>query len=176
MIFNESSIKGVYLIDIEPVEDERGFFARSFCRESFDRHGLDLSVAQSNISLNHHKGTIRGMHFQSSPHEETKLVRCTMGSIYDVVIDLREESDTYLQWMAVTLTAANYKMLYIPKGVAHGFQTLTDNTEVFYQMGQSYQPGSTKGVRWDDPVFSIKWPLKCEVISEKDANYLNYFI
>jgi len=171
MIFGETALKGAYIIDSEMKEDERGFFARSFCMKEFERHGLNPRVAQCNISFNRKKGTLRGMHYQIAPHEEAKLVRCTRGSIYDVIIDLRHHSATFKQWLAVELTATNFRMLYIPKGFAHGFQTLEDNTEVFYQMSEFYYPEYARGIRWDDRAFGIKWPLMKPIMSEKDKSY-----
>jgi dTDP-4-dehydrorhamnose 3,5-epimerase len=171
VIFTETALKGACIIDSEMKEDERGFFARSFCMKEFESHGLNPRVAQCNISFNRKKGTLRGMHYQIAPHEEAKLVRCMRGSIYDVIIDLRRHSATFKQWLAVELTAINYRMLYIPNGFAHGFQTLEDNTEVFYQMSEFYYPEYARGVRWDDPSFCIKWPLAKPIMSEKDKSY-----
>lgn len=175
MIFWETKIKGAFLIELEPVEDERGFFARSWCQEEFKSRGLNPGLVQCNISFNHKKGTLRGMHYQTAPHEDAKLVRCTRGQIYDVIIDLRLQSPTYKQWLAVELSADNRKMLYIPEGFAHGFQTLTDNTEVFYQMSEFYHPECAEGVRWNDPAFGIRWPETVErIISAQDQNYPGY--
>ncbi len=174
MIFTETRLKGVYIIDMEPIRDERGFFARSFCQNDFTEHGLKVNVAQCNVSFNKKKGTLRGMHFQHPPKAEAKLVRCTRGKIYDVVIDLRPGSPTYCQWEAVELTADNYRALYIPEEVAHGFQTLEDNSEVFYQMYEFYAPEYAGGVRWDDPAFGITWPLPRPIISERDQSYPLY--
>ena len=171
MIFTETALEGAYLITIEPIEDERGFFSRSFCQKEFAVHGLNADVAQCNISFNKKKGTLRGMHFQTTPKEEAKLVRCTQGVIYDVIIDLRPESPTYCKWVGEELTAHSYKALYIPERFAHGFQTLEDNSEVFYQMFEFYAPEYASGVRWDDPTFNIKWPLKTPIISERDRAY-----
>lgn len=171
MIFEETKLKGAYVINIEPIEDERGFFARSFCQKEFEQLGLNPCVAQCNISFNKKKGTLRGMHYQAAPHEEAKLVSCVKGSIYDVIIDLRPGSITYCQWVSVELSAENHKMLYIPEGFAHGFQTLEDNTEVFYQMSEFYHPESARGVRWNDPAFGIEWPSAELIISEKDSTY-----
>jgi len=171
MIFSETALKGAFLIEPERLEDERGFFARTFCQSEFKAHGLEANIAQCNVSYNKLKGTLRGMHYQAEPKAETKLVRCTRGAIYDVIIDLRQESPTYLQWLAAELTAENRKMLYIPKGFAHGFQTLEDDTEVFYQMSEPYAPEHARGLRWDDPAFTIKWPLKDKIISKKDMGY-----
>ncbi len=174
MIFTETRLKGIYIIDMEPIRDERGFFARSFCQNDFTEHGLKVNVAQCNVSFNKKKGTLRGMHFQLPPKAEAKLVRCTRGKIYDVVIDLRPGSPTYCQWEAVELSADNYRALYIPEEFAHGFQTLEDNSEVFYQMFEFYAPEYASGVRWDDPAFGINWPLPGPIISERDQLYPPY--
>ena len=174
MKFTETGLKGAYIIELEQIEDERGFFARSWCEKEFAKHGLNSNLVQCNISFNRKQGTLRGMHYQGDPHEEAKLVRCTMGAIYDVIIDLRSESATFKQWTGVELTAENRKMLYIPEGFAHGFQTLEDNTEVFYQMSEFYHPESAKGVRWNDPVFKIEWLMKNPIISPKDGAYENF--
>lgn len=171
MKFNEMSLKGAYLIDIEKIEDERGFFARSWCVEEFKKHGLNSKLVQCNISYNNRKGTLRGMHYQVKPHEEDKLVRCTKGAIYDVIVDLRPTSDTYKQWISQELTSENRKTIYIPKGFAHGFQTLTDNTEVLYQMSEFYQPEFARGFRWDNGLYNIMWPIEEKIISEKDKNF-----
>lgn len=173
MNFIETKIKGAYVIEMEYLRDERGFFARSFCSNEFTQHGLKESFQQCNISFNHKKGTIRGLHYQEFPFQETKLVRCTQGAIFDVIVDLRRDSSTFVEWYSIELTADNHKMLYIPEGIAHGFQTLSPNTEVFYQMGSDYHPESARGIRWDDPLINIKWPAKCSVISEKDKSYKN---
>lgn len=168
MIFNETKLKGAYVIESEKVEDERGFFTYSYCQKEFLEHGIKLDIVQCNVSFNKAKGTLRGMHFQSSPFEQAKLVSCTRGRIYDVIIDLRKGSVTYCKSFAAELNEKNYKMLYIPKGFAHGYQTLEDDSVVFYQMSEFYHPECARGVRWDDPLFSIKWPLDVRVISEKD--------
>ena len=168
MIFTETTLKGAYVIEAERKEDERGFFARTCCQEEFRARGLSPRVAQCSVSFNENKGTLRGMHYQVAPHQETKLVSCVRGAIYDVIIDLRPDSPTYCHWFAVDLSAENYKMLYIPEGFAHGFQTLEDTSEVFYQMSESYYPQAARGVRWDDPAFGIEWALECKVISAKD--------
>jgi dTDP-4-dehydrorhamnose 3,5-epimerase len=173
--FIETKLKGAYIIEVEPIEDERGFFARSWCQKEFIEHGLNSNLVQCNISFNRKQGTLRGMHYQAKPHEEAKLVRCTMGAIYDVIVDIYPDSPTFKQWVAVELTAENRKMLYIPGGMAHGFQTLVDNTEVFYQMSEFYYPQSAKGVRWDDPIFKIDWPENDQlVISDKDRSYPDF--
>jgi dTDP-4-dehydrorhamnose 3,5-epimerase len=167
MIFTETKLKGAYIIELEKLEDERGFFARTFCQDEFRKHGLNPCIAQCNISYNKKKGTLRGMHYQAKPYEEAKLVSCIQGSIYDVIIDLREDSETYCQWFAVELSTLN-SQLYVPEGFAHGFQTLEDGTTVFYQMSEFYHPESSRGVRWDDPKFKIYWPLLNPIISVKD--------
>jgi len=170
--FTETQLKGAYIIEPELIRDERGFFARSWCQKEFTERGLNTNLVQCNISFNLKKGTLRGMHYQAKPYEEAKLVRCTMGAIYDVIIDIRPESPTFKQWVAVELTAENRKMLYIPEGMAHGFQTLVDNTEVFYQMSEFYQAESASGVRWNDPAFNVEWLIKQDlVISKKDQSY-----
>ncbi|HRW07725.1 MAG TPA: dTDP-4-dehydrorhamnose 3,5-epimerase [Caldilineaceae bacterium] len=173
MLFQPTKLADAYVIDLQKHEDERGFFARSWCRNEFVEQGLDPNLVQCNISFNKKAGTMRGMHFQMEPHAETKLVRCTSGAIYDVIVDVRPESSTFLQWIGVTLSAENRTMLYVPKGFAHGFQTLVDNTEVFYQMSEFYAPGYAAGFRWDDPLFAIPWPQPVTVISTKDEAYPN---
>jgi dTDP-4-dehydrorhamnose 3,5-epimerase len=174
VIFIETELKGACVIEIEKLNDHRGFFARAWCQKEFEEHNLVSRVKQANVSYNKKKGTLRGMHYQLSPYEETKLVRCTRGSIYDVIIDLRPGSPTYTQWFGVELTAENYKMLYVPENFGHGFQTLEDDTEVTYQVSQFYTPGSERGIRWDDPAFSIVWPSAVQVISDKDKNWPDY--
>jgi dTDP-4-dehydrorhamnose 3,5-epimerase len=208
MIFAETRLKGSFLIDIQRNEDDRGFFARSYCFREFEEHGLNPRVVQCNISYNAKKGTLRGMHYQVPPYEEAKLVRCTMGAIYDVIVDLRPNSETYCQWIGVELSSprfplpssishsvvdcsrlsddgsrssadgslltAHYRMLYIPEGFAHGFITLEDDTEVFYQMSEFYVPDSARGFRWNDSAFGIRWPLEPAVVSEKDRSYRRF--
>jgi dTDP-4-dehydrorhamnose 3,5-epimerase len=171
MIFIETALKGAFIIEPEPIRDERGFFACTWNQEEFARRGLNPRVVQANVSFNRQRGTIRGMHFQMSPHQEAKLVRCTTGSIYDVIIDRRDDSPSLNQWIGLELSAGNRRMLYVPEGFAHGFQTLEDNTEVAYQISEYYHPESACGVRWDDPAFGIKWPLQVSEISEKDRSY-----
>jgi dTDP-4-dehydrorhamnose 3,5-epimerase len=168
MIFTETKLRGAYIIEPELIEDERGFFARTLSAEEFSAHGLNPNIAQCNTSLNKRKGTLRGMHYQIAPDEEAKLVRCTAGAIYDVIIDLRRDSPTRAQWFGVELTFQNRLMVYVPAGFAHGYQTLADDTEVFYQVSEYYHPESARGVRWDDPAFGIEWPLPISVISERD--------
>ena len=175
MIFNETKLKGAYIIEVEPFEDERGSFARTFCREEFETHGLNSFIAQCNISHNRKKGTLRGMHYQIAPHAEAKLVTCLAGSIYDVIIDLRPDSITYCHWLAVELSARRRRsLIYIPEGFAHGFQTLEDDTEVFYQMSHAYVPQFARGVRWDDPAFAIYWPDRPRTLSDRDNNYPDF--
>jgi dTDP-4-dehydrorhamnose 3,5-epimerase len=175
VIFKEASLQGAYIIQVEPVEDERGSFARTFCREEFETRRLNPAVAQCNVSQNRMKGTLRGMHYQIAPHAEAKLVTCIAGSIYDVIIDLRPDSITYCQWIAVELSARYPRnLLYIPEGFAHGFQTLEDDTEVSYQMSHAYVPEAARGVRWDDPAFSIRWPNGPRTISARDRGYPDF--
>jgi dTDP-4-dehydrorhamnose 3,5-epimerase len=174
MIFTETKLKGAFIIDIEPRQDVRGFFARSWDEDEFKEHSLNPRLVQCNISFNKKRGTLRGMHYQVAPFAEAKLVRCTMGAIYDVIIDLRPDSPTFKQWISVELTAENHKALYVPEDFAHGFQTLMDNTEVFYQMSEFYHPECAMRVRWDDPMFGVKWILPVEIVSGQDAS--NSFI
>lgn len=174
MIFTETKLKGAYIIDVKRIEDERGFFGRSFCQKEFEAYGLTNDIRQTNVSYNKKKGTLRGMHMQLAPNEETKLVRCTRGAIYDVIIDMRPDSETYKQWIGVELTADNYRMLFVPEGFAHGFITLEDNTDVTYQVTEFYTPGAEKGVRWNDPAFNIQWPIEPVVISEKDQAHPDF--
>ena len=171
MIFNETKLKGSYIIDIEKTNDKRGFFARTWDKNIFEQKGLNSNLAQCNISFNKKKGTLRGMHYQEHPYQEAKLVRCTRGKVYEVMIDLRKNSPTFKQWEAVELCADQHKMLYIPEGMALGFQTLEDNTELFYQMSQFYMPEYSKGLKYDDPSLKILWPLRITVISQKDKSW-----
>ncbi len=156
--FMETPLAGAYVIDLDPIPDDRGFFARTWCAEEFARRGLDDRLVQSSVSFNSRAGTLRGMHFQAAPHAETRVVRCTRGSIHDVILDLRSDSETHREWFAVQLTPENGRAVYVPAGFAHGFQTLTADTEVMYQMSVPYHPASARGVRWDDPAFGIEWP------------------
>jgi dTDP-4-dehydrorhamnose 3,5-epimerase len=174
MRFTETQPKGAFIIEPTRLEDERGFFARTWCRREFAARGLDLEWVQCNISFNRERGTLRGMHYQAAPHAEAKLIRCTMGATYNVIIDLRPESPTFTQWMAVELTAENRRMLYIPEGFAAGFQTLMDHTEVFYHMSAFYAPDYARGVRWNDPAFGIQWPAEVRVMSERDQTYPDF--
>ncbi len=171
MIFKETKLQGAYLIEPALFEDERGFFARTWSQEEFAARGLNPSIVQCNSSLNKRTGTLRGMHYQVSPHEEAKLVRCAAGAIYDVIIDLRPESPTWRQWFAVELTSRNRLMVYVPEAFAHGFQTLEDDSEVLYQVSAYYDQESARGVRWDDPAFGIDWPLPITVISQRDREH-----
>jgi len=174
LIFTETRLAGAFVIELDRRWDERGFFARTFCEQEFEAHGLNAQVVQCNVSFNKRKGTLRGMHYQAAPFAEAKLVRCTSGSIYDVIIDLRPVSATFKQYFAVELTSQNRRMLYIPEDFAHGFQTLQDDTEVFYQMAQRYSAEHARGVRWNDPAFGIEWPEGDRIIIERDQNYPDF--
>ena len=177
MRFAETPIPGAYVIELEPVADERGWFARTFCASEFAAHGLEPAVVQCNTSFNARAGTLRGMHWQEQPHGEVKLVRCTRGAVWDAIVDLRPHSPAYCRWHAVELTAENGRMLYIPVDVAHGFQTLVDGSEVHYQMGHEYMPESARGARFDDPAFGIEWPVPPSggrIVSEKDRSYPDF--
>ena len=174
MKFHETKILGVFEICLEPHQDERGFFARAWCQKEFDDRGLNSRMVQCNISRNAHKGTLRGMHFQEAPFSETKIVRCARGAVYDVVVDLRPQSKTFKDWAALTLTEEAGNMVYIPEGCAHGFLTLTDGADVFYQMSEFYKPEAARGVRWNDSAFGIHWPADVKVISERDRTYPDF--
>lgn len=174
MRFQSTELPGVFLIEPAPVRDSRGWFARTYCEREFAEHGLDGRFVQCNLSHNASRRTLRGMHFQRDPRPEIKLVRCIRGSLYDVVIDLRKDSPTYLRWMGVELSARNGLALYVPAGFAHGFQTLEDETEIWYQMGEFYAPELSDGVRWNDPAFGIQWPIADPILSDKDASYPDY--
>lgn len=174
MIFEETPLKGAYTINLNRFEDERGFFARSYCRKEFEDHGITAQIVQANLSYSKKKGTLRGIHYQISPFEETKLVRCIRGAVYDVIIDLRKDSPTYKQWFGIELNEENYTMLFVPESFGHGYQTLKDHTEVIYMVSQFYAPGAERGIRWNDPVFGIQWPAEVKVISSKDANWDEY--
>lgn len=174
MTFHETKLRGVFEVRVEPHSDERGFFARTWCEREFLDLGLNHRLVQCNASFNTRRGTLRGMHFQAAPHAEAKIVRCTQGSIYDVVLDLRPQSPTFKEWVAITLTSEEHNMVYVPEGCAHGFLTLADQTEVFYQMSEFYNADSAMGVRWDDPAFQIVWPARVELISERDRTYPNF--
>jgi dTDP-4-dehydrorhamnose 3,5-epimerase len=174
MILTETKLKGVFLIDIETLQDERGFFARTWCKQEFARKGLNSDLAQCSVSFNRRSGTLRGMHYQTAPHEEVKLLRCTAGAIFDVVIDVRSDSPTFMQWIGVELSASNHRMIYVPERVAHGFQTVEDNTEVFYQISEFHAPERSAGIRWNDPAFNIHWPPAARTISARDAAFPDF--
>lgn len=171
MIFEEAPLQGAHIIELQQHQDDRGFFARAFCQHEFAEHDLAHDMVQTNVSYSGRRGTLRGMHYQEAPHREAKLVRCTQGGLYDVIVDLRPDSDTYTDWMGVQLTADNHRMLYVPEGFAHGFITLADDTEVMYQVSEFYAPGAEHGLRYDDPAIGIEWPISVEVLSEKDQTW-----
>jgi dTDP-4-dehydrorhamnose 3,5-epimerase len=171
LIIKPAPLEGAFVIDLKRLEDDRGFFARSFCAKEFADAGLDPRVAQCNVSFNRRKGTIRGMHFQAAPHAEVKVVRCTQGSVWDVIVDLRHDSATFRHWYGVELTATNRRALYVPAGLAHGFQTLTDDCELLYMMSEFYVPDASRGFRWNDPAFAIDWPIPDPILSERDRNH-----
>jgi dTDP-4-dehydrorhamnose 3,5-epimerase len=172
--FCSTPIAGAYLIELDRMNDERGFFARTFCRDEFAAHGLHREFVQGNVSFNARKGTLRGLHFQARPHEEAKLVSCTRGAIYDVIVDLRRQSSSFRRWASFDLTAENHRLLYIPEGVAHGFQSIEDGTEVSYLMTEMYHPDLARGVRWNDPAFAIHWPIADRIVSARDAGYPDF--
>jgi dTDP-4-dehydrorhamnose 3,5-epimerase len=175
LIFDETEVAGAYVIELEPITDERGFFARAWCAREFAERRLETQIAQCSISYNSRRGTLRGMHWQETPHEEVKLIRCVRGAIYDVVADLRPGSRTSGRWIAVELSAENRRLLYVPKGCAHGFQTLVDETEVFYAISMFYAPEAGRGFRYDDPAFAIEWPLTAEVVvSDRDRSWPDF--
>jgi dTDP-4-dehydrorhamnose 3,5-epimerase len=174
MTFHETKLPGVFEIHLEPKPDERGFFARSWCQKEFESHGLNPKLVQCSVSFNTRKGTLRGIHYQAAPFAEAKVVRCTMGAIYDVVLDLRPQSPTFKEWIGMRLTAMNRHMLYVPEGCGHGFLTLEDQTEIFYQMSEFYDASSARGVRWDDPAFRIAWLGEVDAISERDRTYPDF--
>jgi dTDP-4-dehydrorhamnose 3,5-epimerase len=174
MRFTETKVAGAFLIEPEPIADERGFFARTWCREEFADHGLSGELAQANISFNHRKGTLRGLHYQAAPHAEAKLVRVTRGAIWDLALDLRRDSPSYLAWFGAELSDANRHMLYVPEGCAHGFLTLTDDAEVAYQMSAPYAPEAARGVRFDDQAFGIEWPGEVVMVNERDRTYPDF--
>jgi dTDP-4-dehydrorhamnose 3,5-epimerase len=174
MKWSELPLAGAYLLEIEPVSDSRGFFARTWCNHEMRKVGLDVQFVQSSISYNERRGTIRGMHYQAEAHAESKLVRCTAGAIWDVLLDLRPDSATFRTWHAEELTAENRKSVYIPPGLAHGFQTMADKSEVCYQISNHYKPQAERGVRWNDPAFSIHWPLEAAMISDRDRSFTDF--
>jgi dTDP-4-dehydrorhamnose 3,5-epimerase len=174
MIFTKTSLEDAWLIDIEPHEDERGFFARTFCAEEFARCGLPTHFAQCSVSFNRRRGTLRGMHYQAEPHSEGKLVRCTRGAIFDVILDLRPRSATYCRWLGIELSASNRRAVYVPPGFAHGTQSLVDDTEVFYQITEPYHAELARGVRWNDPTFAIQWAMPDPIVWQRDGNFPDY--
>ncbi|MCW9706755.1 dTDP-4-dehydrorhamnose 3,5-epimerase [Fodinibius salsisoli] len=174
MIFKKTDLEDAYIIELERLGDSRGFFARAFCENEFANHGIDFSIVQANTSYSAKKHTLRGMHYQDKPYQEAKLIKCTKGAIFDVIIDMRMDSPTFKQWEGIELSEQNRKMLYVPEGFAHGFMTLEDETEVYYPVTQSYTPGAEKGIRWDDPAFNIQWPAPAEIVSEKDESWPFY--
>lgn len=174
MIFRETTLQDAYLVDPEKIEDERGSFARAWGQKEFEKQGLDVTFVQANLARSRRKGTLRGMHYQAPPHAEAKLVRCTHGAAFDVIIDLRPDSATYQGWFGVELSAENQRALYMPEGFAHGYQTLTDDTDLFYLVSAFYAPEAERGVRYDDPAFGIAWPQEVNVISEKDQRWADY--
>ena len=174
MIFNETPLAGAYTIDLELLSDERGFFARSWCQDEFAAHGLQTRIVQCNTSFNHRSGTIRGLHYQRPPHAEVKVIRCTRGAIWDVIVDLRPGSPNYLRWFGAELTASNRRMMYVPEEFAHGYITLEPETETFYQVSEFYTPGAEGGIRWNDPAIGIDWPIEPVVVSDKDAGHPNF--
>jgi len=174
MIFLETTLKGAFTIELQRIEDSRGFFARAFCKREFEQRGLNPAVVQCNVSFNPQKGTLRGMHYQQEPFREVKVVRCIAGAIFDAIVDLRPDSSTYREWSWVELSAQNGRSLYVPEGFAHGYLTLTENTEVFYQVSEFYSPGHERGIRWNDPAFRIQWPIEPLIISPKDASHPDF--
>jgi dTDP-4-dehydrorhamnose 3,5-epimerase len=174
MIFTETPIPGAYHVELQSHRDDRGLFARAWCRDAFAEHGLTESFVQANLAQTHAAGTVRGIHYQTAPHEEAKFIRCLRGVIYDVIVDLRPDSPTYLQWHAETLTAERRNAMYVPAGCAHGYQTLADDTEVFYQVTAAYTPGVEQGIRYDDRAFGIEWPHAVTVLSDKDASWSDF--
>lgn len=174
MIFQDTSIAGARIIEPKKIEDHRGFFGRIWCQQEFQQHGLKPDLAQVNVGFSNRKGTLRGLHFQTAPHAEVKIIRCTLGTIFDVIVDLRPDSPTYKRWFGVELSEDNRKMLYVPEGCAQGYITLTNNAEMYYQTSEFYHPESASGVRFDDPEFGIKWPIKVSVISDQDQTWPNH--
>jgi dTDP-4-dehydrorhamnose 3,5-epimerase len=168
MKFTQTPVVGAFIVELEPADDTRGFFARTWCAEEFAAHGLNPNIEQCSLSFNQTRGTLRGLHLQIAPHEETKLVRCIRNAVFDVIVDLRSQSTSYLQWYAVELSADNRRSIYIPEGVAHGFQSLSDNCEVFYQISTAYRPNCSRGIRWDDPKLKIRSPVSDPIVSARD--------
>jgi len=176
MIFTETTLDGAYIIDVERLEDERGFFARSWCQREFEARGLNPRIAQCDISFSAQEGTLRGMHYQVKPFAEAKLIRCTRGSVYDVIVDIRPDSSSFGEHFSLVLTSEDHRMLFVPEGFAHGFLTLSDNTEVFYQMSEFYAPECGRGFRWNDPAFGIEWPSDVRIVSERDRSYPDFVL
>jgi dTDP-4-dehydrorhamnose 3,5-epimerase len=176
MIFHEVAVEGAYVIDIEPRGDDRGFFARTFCRKEFEALNLNPHLAQANIAFTKARGTVRGLHYQLGPHAEAKLVRCTAGALYDLIVDLRPHSPTYKKWIGVELSSSNYRMLFVPQGCAHGYQTLVDESEISYNASEFYSPEAERGVRFNDPAFNFNWPLQVTSISDKDRSWPDYVV
>ncbi len=174
MKFDETSLRGAYLIDLQPIADARGFFARALCRREFEEHCLNPAIAQCNFAFNHVCGTLRGMHYQVEPAREVKIVRCIAGAVFDAIIDLRPDSSTYRRWFGVELSACNRRALYVPEGFAHGYLTLADNSEIQYMVSEFYSPRHESGIRWNDPAFGIEWPMAPQVISDKDASHPDF--
>jgi dTDP-4-dehydrorhamnose 3,5-epimerase len=174
MKFEETSLKGAQIIELEPIKDDRGFFARAFCSREFQSRGLSRNFVQANLTFSPRKGTLRGIHYQVEPFQEAKFIRCIAGAIYDVIVDLRRDSPTFLKWLGFNLTSTNRTMLYVPEGLGHGYLTLADNTEVFYQVSQFYEPKSERGLRWNDPLFQIRWPTEPTVVSDKDSSHPDF--
>jgi dTDP-4-dehydrorhamnose 3,5-epimerase len=175
MIFTETELPGAFVLDIEPRDDERGFFARTWCRRELEEHGLSTEIVQCNVAYNHVGGTLRGLHYQAAPHAEVKVVHCLRGAIYDVIVDVRPDSPSYLRWFGVELTAENRRMLYVPEGFAHGYQTLADDTETYYLVSAFHEPTAERGLRWDDPAFGVEWPpAERRIISAKDRAWPDY--
>jgi dTDP-4-dehydrorhamnose 3,5-epimerase len=175
MIFHETRLSGAFVVEMKKLGDVRGFFARTFCRREFEAHGLSSNLAQCNVSVNWRKGTLRGMHYQVAPLQEAKLVRCVKGAVYDVIIDLRPQSPTYKEWLGFELTDDDYRMIYVPGDFAHGYLTLTERSEVTYQVNEFYSPEHERGIRWNDPTFGVRWPITPAVVSDKDANHPAYY-
>ena len=175
MIFTETKLQGVYIIDLKKIEDDRGFFARAYCQKEFAEHGIELNWAQANLANSKERGTLRGLHYQKTPFAEAKLMRCIRGAIYDVIVDLRPDSPSYMQWLGVELTAENRRALFIPEGFAHGYLVLEDDSDTFYPTSQFYTPEAEAGVRWNDPAFGIEWPFTNDlIITEKDQRWPDY--
>lgn len=175
MIFTETHLKDAYIIDLKKIEDNRGFFARAYCQKEFADHGIELNWVQANLANSKKRGTLRGLHFQKAPYSEAKLMRCIRGAIYDVIVDLRPDSSSYMQWLGVELTAENRRALFIPEGFAHGYLALEDDSDTFYPTSQFYTPGAEAGLRWNDPAFGIEWPFTDDlIITEKDQSWPDY--